>query len=150
MKKILIVAALALAGLSQTAYAEDYKFEITYFATSQHIESKMNSTTEYNRNHNFIGLEYRSGKHGYALSSFKNSYYNQAYLVDYARYWKYSTNIELSARVGLTYGYGDYYEYCGKLCPMASVGIAYTGYKYIIPKLSFVPGAFVLSFSARF
>ena len=148
MKNILLVGALALAGLSQVAYAEEHDFEITYFVMSQHIESQMDSTTEYNRNHNFIGLEYRAGKHGYALSSFKNSYYKQSYLVDYARYWKYSANIELSARIGAATGYS--YGFCGKVCPFASVGISYTGSRYIIPKLSFAPAVFILSFSMRF
>jgi len=140
---------LAIACLSIKP-ADSAEYEITYYVVSKHIESKMNSTTEYNSDHCFIGIEYRTGNHGYAFSSFCNSYYKQSYLIDYARYWQPYTDIEFSARIGGVTGYGDEYKYCGKVCPMASVGIAYTANKYIIPKLSFAPGVFVLTFSMRF
>ena len=150
MKRILILGLVLGMSLASSVQAEEHDFEITYYAVSKHIESKLNSTTKYNSNHCFIGLEFRAGKHGYSLAAFCNSYYKQSYLVDYARYWKYSANIEFSARIGAVTGYGDYYDYCGKLCPFGSVGVAYTANKYIIPKLSFAPGVFVLSFSMRF
>ena len=147
MKKAILVT-LALASMSTTAVA--HTFELTYYAASKHIEPKMNSTTKYNSDHCFIGLEYRTGDQGFAFSSFCNSYYKQSYLIDYARYWQHSTNIELSARVGGVTGYGDAYDYCGAVCTMVSVGVAYTGSDYIIPKLSFAPGVFILTFSMRF
>ena len=145
------ILCLVLAiGCLSIKPAHSHDFEFSYYATAKHIESKMNSTTEYNSDHNFFGLEYRTGNEGYSISSFTNSYYKQSYLIDYARYWHPYTNIELSARVGGVTGYGDAYDYCGAVCPMVSVGVAYTGNNYVIPKLSFAPGVFILSFSMRF
>lgn len=143
-----LILAIACLSIKPASSAE---YEITYYAVSKHMsKQKMNSTTDFNNDHNFIGLEYRTGKHGFAISSFRNSYYKQSYLIDYARYWQWHTNIELSARAGAVTGYGDDYGHCNKVCPFLSFGIAYTANKYIIPKLSFAPGVFVLSFSMRF
>jgi len=150
-RKLLVsVAAVWALSCASMAVASDTKFEITYLALSQHIESGIDSTTDYNANHNFIGLEYRAGKHGYAVASFRNSFYEQSYLIDYARYWKWSANVELSARIGAVTGYEHHQDYCGKVCLFSSVGVAYTANKNFIPKLSFAPGVFVLSFSIRF
>jgi len=142
-----LILAIACLSIKPASGAE---YEITYYAVSKHIEPKMHSGMKYNGDHNFIGLEYRDDNYGVAISSFRNSYYKQSYLIDFAKYWQPYTNIELSARAGAVTGYGDYYKHCNKVCPFVSVGIAYTANKYIIPKLSFSPGVFVLSFSVRF
>ncbi len=146
LSKKLILACAASAVFAAPVLAADHDFEITYKVWSQHIDT----TTQYNAKHNFIGLEYRAGKHGFAISSFKNSYYKQSYLIDYARYWQPYDYVELSARIGAVTGYGREYDCVTQVCPFASVGIAYTAYNQLIPKLSFAPGVFVLSFSFRF
>ena len=141
--------------LLNTSLAFSHDIEITYFLKSQHFAEKMNDGNDFNANHNFIGVEYRDGKNGYSVSSFTNSYYKQSYLIDYARYWQPMDNIEASVRIGVASGYDGDFECTSsgtnvKICPVVSVVVAYTGINNVIPKLSLIPGAFTLSFSARF
>tara|TARA_R110002096_G_C14661910_1_gene728316 strand:+ start:11330 stop:11788 length:459 start_codon:yes stop_codon:yes gene_type:complete len=152
MKKLHLALTAATLMFSSVATAM-HTYELTYFATSQHIDSVIHHGEyygqEHNKNHKFIGLEYRTGNTGYAISTFMNSYYKRSYLVDYVQYWQPWDNIELSARGGVATGYDKSYN-IGPLIPFGSMGVAYTANKNFIPKLSFAPGVFVLSFSMRF
>ncbi len=146
---------LALVLLMAPALAHSDTIEITYFLKSQHFASKNYSGEDFNAQHKFIGAEYRIGNNGISASTFMNSFNKRSYMVDYARYWKPYSNIEASVRVGGVTGYDDEYECLHtsktfKLCPIVSAGVAYTANNYVIPKLSLIPGAVTLSFSARF
>lgn len=146
---------LALVLLMAPALAHSDTIEITYFLKSQHFASKNYSGEDFNAQHKFIGAEYRIGKNGIAASTFMNSFYKRSYMVDYARYWQPYNNIEASVRVGVVTGYDAPNECLPgdktmKVCPVVSVGVAYTANDYFIPKISLIPKAVTLSFSARF
>lgn len=138
--------------LSVQAQAAD--LEITYYAKSEHF-----SNLHFNQNHNFAGLEIRNNDRGLGLSTFKNSYRHTSKMLSYSEYWQSNMYaLEYSLSVGLATGYERYNKYrdqCplvqgAKYCPIFSVGVTYTEYKYFRPKLSVFGGALVLSVSARF
>lgn len=144
--------ALFLLGLLllEVAKAED-NIDITYFAISEHF-----SDVPYNQyDHQFIGVTYKQGDRGYTLATFINSYYRRSVLVSYSHYWELSTNLEASASLGLATGY-DSFDTCRKnksgiyFCPVVELGIKYTKFDSVQPKLSIFGEALVFSLSARF
>ncbi len=146
---------LALVLLMAPTLASANTIEVTYFLTSKHFASKNNNGENFNVDHKFISAEYRIGENGVSASTFVNSFDKRSYMVDYSRYWQPYNNIEASVRVGAVTGYDAPNECLQgdktmKVCPVISVGVAYTRNNYFIPKLSIIPKAVTLSFSARF
>lgn len=146
MKSIFLLAALAIAP----AAAADHNIELTYYLASHHISGEY----DFNDDHNFIGIEYRTGDHGFALASFTNSFYKPAYLASYAHYWQPLSDVETGLRIGVASGYDGIDECMGdglySACPVVALEVSYTKYAMVVPKLSLMPGVVTLSFSARF
>lgn len=122
-----------------------YAVEVTYYAKSHHFRD-----LPYNEEHRFIGLEFRDTVSSYGIASFKNSFRENSIMVNYSRYWQPYRYIELNFTGGITTGY-DKLKRCkslnssSDLCPIISMGITYTKYKYFKPRLSLFGGALVLS-----
>ena len=163
MRNKTILALAVTVALCGTAQAADtlspfsgytplipiHKFEFTYGIKSW--DTKHRSLTEKYRNsrNNYIRFEYRLDNNGYAISSFKNAFQKQYVLLDYARYWKPYSTVELSVRLGAKKGW-DYSSGKDKTVPFWSLGIAHTATHDFVPKLSYSDGVVTLSFSKRF
>ena len=149
MKAIILLLA-ALVSLP----AASHTLELTYFLKSNHFGKTLSTGEAYNGDHNFVGLEYRTGDHGFALSSFTNSYYKQSYMASYATYWQPYAKVETGLRIGLSSGYDGFNECLGdglySACPVVALEVSYTAFSLVVPKLSLMPGVVALSFSARF
>lgn len=149
MKSIILLLA-ALVSLP----AASHTVELTYFLKSNHLGEKLNDGREYNGDHNFVGLEYRTGDHGFAFASFTNSYYKKAYMASYAIYWQPYADVETGVRIGAASGYDGEFECMGEglyaACPVVALEVSYTKFDLVVPKLSVMPGVVALSFSARF
>lgn len=133
-----------IAALVVVLAAPCHALEVAYFATSKHFESKSSAGQRYNAKHNFFSIEHN----GFAVASFTNSYYQQGFIVDCAKYWQLAPGWEGSLRAGVATGYG--YKPLLGVTPVGAAAIAYTANPRFIPKISIIPGAVVLSFSTRF
>ncbi len=147
MKKInfiqLIIGAIITVLAVNTVQANESSLDVTYYAISKHFKD-----LPYNeKDHQFIGVSYNleGSSHTLGAATFKNSYYSRSVLVSWGYRWQLSDNIETSLNVGGVTGYID----C-KVCPAVEVGIKYTRFKYIQPKLSIFNRAAIFSLSARF
>ncbi len=148
MKKInfiqLIIGAIITVLAVNTVQANESSLDVVYYATSKHFDNQF----EYNeKDHQFIGVSYNleGSSHTLGAATFKNSYYSRSVLVSWGYRWQLSDNIETSLNVGGVTGY-----FKCKVCPAVEVGIKYTRFKYIQPKLSIFNSAAIFSLSARF
>ena len=146
--KIFLVVLLSLFSLSVSAD------EYVYFGGwSQHYGEHPNSTEanlpdhpcwepggpcveglkyydpDFNGNHKLIGYE----KYGFMLGHFKNSFYQNTWVLDRKFNLKKYKDFTLLGSVGLTYGYTDCdFKNRGsksEVCPSLQIGVAYTKYK---------------------
>lgn len=84
---------------------------------------------DFNGNHKLIGYE----KNGFMIAHFKNSFYQNTWMIDKKFDLKKYGDFTLLGSIGLTYGYKDCdFENRGsksEVCPSLQIGIAYTKYK---------------------
>lgn len=162
MNKLALAGAIALVLCGPVNAAEKlspyngytpltpvHKFEFTYGIKSWDTNNKTLMEKYRNSRNNYIRFEYRLDNNGYAISSFKNAFQKQYVLLDYARYWKPYSTVELSVNLGVKKGW-DYSSGKDKTVPFWSLGIAHTATHDFVPKLSFSSGVITLSFSKRF
>lgn len=129
-----------LLFVASPAKAVNKFYEFTFYAKTAHLE---NVDYRYNTHHKFVGLEYRDNDYGIGASTFKNSFYRRSILIDVAKYWHPTKNLETSLRLGYITGYTK-----TKVAAIAS--IAYSGFDRLKPKVSLIGTALVLTISYKF
>ena len=126
-----------------TPEARAAKYEVTYYAISEHFTAKKHN--QYS--HHFIGVEME----GWSIATYKNSYYKRSVLVGYTKYWQVAEYWQASIMLGAVSGYKDQGQSsCPYICPVLAPGITYTKYDQFRPRLSIMGAALTLSFSFKF
>ena len=142
---------LVLAMLVSSTFADATDYDVTFGAVSAHvIKGDFNE-----KDHQFIGIERSVGANvdrTIGISTFVNSYYKRSVLATYNMYTNtHGSPWRAGLHVGASTGYAE--EGClapvMKLCPFAAVSVSYTRYA-LVPRITYIGAAFVLSVSYRF